>query len=83
MAAGEHELVAIGVLGTAIVVAQAAEVGPGQVHGDVVGRVGERPAEMAGLGIVAEQDQRHAGHEADVFQAFAVVGEAQRLNGGK
>ncbi len=81
VAARQHELVAVGMLGTAIVVAQSAEVGTGQMHGDVVGRVGQRSAEMAGLSVVAEQDQRHAGHEADVFQTLAVVGQVQRFNG--
>jgi Ser/Thr protein kinase RdoA (MazF antagonist) len=28
---------------------------------------------MAGLGIVAQQDQRHAGHEADIFQPATFV----------
>ena len=81
VAAGQHELVAVGMLGTAIVVAQAAEVGTGEMHGDVVGRVGQGSAEMPGLRVVAEQDQGHAGHEADVFQTLAVVGQGQRFNG--
>ena len=81
VAARQHELVAVGMFGTAIVVAQAAEIGTGQMHGDVVGRVGQRSAEMPGLGVVAEQDQGHAGHEADVFQTLAIVGQVQRFNG--
>ena len=80
MAARQHELVAVGMLGTPIVVAQAAEIGTRQMHRDVVRRVGQRSAEMPGLRIVAEQDQGHAGHEADVFQSLAIVGQAQRFN---
>ena len=53
MAAGEHELVAEGMLGAAIVVAQAAEFGSGEVRGDVEGRVGEGSAEVAGLRVIA------------------------------
>ena len=68
-------------LGPAIVVAQAAEFGTGKMHRDVVGRVGQRSAEMAGLGVVAEQHQRHAGHEADVFQTLAVVGQVSGSTG--
>ena len=77
--AGQHELVAEGMLGTAVIVAQAAEFRPGEMGRDVVRRVGERSAEMAGLGIVPQQDQRHAGHEPDVFQTFAVVGRGKPI----
>ncbi len=72
MAGGEHELVAVGVLRAAIVVAKAAEIGAGQMHGDVVGRVGERAAEVPGLGVVAQEHQGHARHAPDVFQVLAI-----------
>ena len=81
MAAGEHELVAEGMLGAAIVVAQAAEFGPGEMGGHVKGRIGQRSAEMTGLRIVAEQHQGHAGHVPDVFQAFAVKRRGQGFDG--
>ena len=80
MAASEHELVAIGMLGPAIVVAQATELGTGEMHRYVIGRVGQRTAEMPGLGIIAQQHERHAGHEADVLETLAIVVQAERLN---
>ncbi len=49
VARGEHELVAVGMFRTPVVVPQAAELRPGEVHRDVVGRIGKRPAEVAGL----------------------------------
>ena len=75
--AGEHELVAIGMLGTAIIVAQAAQLRPGQMDRHVVRRIRQRSAKVPGLGIIPQQHQRHAGHEPDVFQAFAVVGRGE------
>ena len=77
VACGEHELVAVGMLRAPVVVAKPAELGAGQVHGDVVRRVGERAAEVAGLGVVAEQRQRHARHEPDVFEPLFVFGIQQ------
>ena len=74
MAAGQHELVAVGMLGPPVVEAQAAQLRPGQVHRHVVRRVGERPAEVPGLRVVAQQHQGHARHEADVFQPFEIGG---------
>ena len=82
VAAGQHELVAEGMLGTAVVVAHAAQFRPGQVRRDVEGRVGQRPAEVPGLRIIPEQHQGHAGHVPDVFQAFPVERRVQRFNGG-
>ena len=77
MAAGEHELVAVRMLGPPVVEPQAAELRPGQMRRDVVRRVRQRSAEVPGLRVVAQQHQRHAGHEADVFQALPVVGRVQ------
>jgi hypothetical protein len=72
--AGQHELVAVGMLGTPVVEPQSAPLRPGQVRRHVVGRVGERPTEVPGLRVVTEQHQGHAGHEADVFQPFEIGG---------
>ena len=80
VAAGEHELVAEGMLGAAIVVAQATELGSGEVRGDVEGRVGEGSAEVPGLRVVAEQHQGHAGHVPDVFETFPAERHVQRFN---
>ena len=71
----------IGMLGTAIVVAQAAELRPHQMDRHVVGRVGQRSAEVPGLRIVAQQHQGHAGHEPDVFQALLVLARQTRSRG--
>ncbi len=60
--------------GTPIIVAQASQVRTRQVHGDIVRRVGQGPAEVAGLGVVAQHDQRHAGHVPDVFDIPEVLG---------
>ena len=49
VAGGEHEFVGIRVLGPAIVVVQATAPGADQMRGDVERRVGQRPAEVAGL----------------------------------
>ena len=73
MAGGEHELIAVGVFRTPVVVAEAAEFRTHQVRGHIVRRVGQRTTKMAGLRVIAEQDQGHARHIADVFQALAVV----------
>ena len=43
------------------------------MRGHVERRVGERPAEMPGLRVVAEQHERHAGHVADVFHVRLVL----------
>jgi hypothetical protein len=80
VAAGEHELVAEGMLRTAIVVAEAAEFGSGEMRGDIEGRVGEGSAEVAGLGVVAEEHEGHAGHVPDVFETFAAKRHVQRFN---
>ena len=77
VARGEHELVAIGMLRAPVVVAKAAEPGPGQVHRDVVGRVGERTAEVAGLRVIPEQGQGHARHEPDVLEPLFIFGVQQ------
>ncbi len=71
--AGEHELVAIGMLGTAIIVTQPAQFRPGEVYRHVVRRVRERTAKVPRLGIVPQQHQGHAGHEPDILHTFAVV----------
>ena len=46
----------------------------------VVRRVGQRPAEMAGLRIVAEQHQGHAGHVPDVFETVLREAHVQRAD---
>jgi hypothetical protein len=69
----QHELVAVGMLRAPVVVAESAQLGSGQVRGDVEGRVGQRAAEVPGLGIVAQQGESHAGHVADVFQSLPLV----------
>ena len=71
---GEHELVAVGMLRPAIVVAQAAKLRPGQVHRDVVRRIGERPAKVARLSVIPEQGQGHACHEPDVLEPMLILG---------
>ncbi len=73
MPRGQHELVAIRVLRTPIVEVQPAPIPPDEVRDDVEGRVGQRPTEMTRLCVVAEQHQRHAGHEADVFELLPVL----------
>ena len=75
--AGEHELVAERVLGAAVIVPQAAQIRPGKVQRDVVRRVGQRPAKMPRLSIIAHHHQGHAGHETDVIIALAVVRRGQ------
>ncbi len=77
MARGEHELVAIRMLRAPIVVVQPAPVAAREVRDDVERRVRQRPAEMAGLRVVAEQHQCHAGHEADVFELLQ-IGKSSR-----
>ena len=72
--AGQHEAVAKRVLGPAIVISQRAVLGSAEMQGHVVWRIGQRPAEVAGLGVVAQQHQRHRGHEPNVFDPIAVVG---------
>ncbi len=73
MAAGKHELVGVGVLRPPIVEPQSAQRGSGEMHGDVVGRVCQRPAEVSRLRVVPKQHQGHAGHEPHVFQALPIV----------
>src|SRR5215510_3492410 len=65
-------------LGAPVVIAEPAQLRPNQVRRDVEWRVGQRAAEMPGLGIVAEQREGHAGHVADVFQAAPLVGRPWR-----
>ena len=65
----------------AVVVPQAAELGPDQMQGDVVRRVGKRPAEVTGLGVVTQQHQGHARHEANIFDAVAIEAEMLRRGG--
>ena len=71
--AREHELVRERELGFAQVVAQPSQVGPGQVTGDVVGRIGQRPAEVARLRVIPHETQVHRGHEGDVVEPCAFV----------
>ena len=79
VAPGQQEAVGIGMLGAPVVVAQAAGLGAGQVQGDVVGGVGEGAPEVAGLGVVSQQSERHGGHEADLLEALRVVGRNRHL----
>jgi hypothetical protein len=60
-------------LRTAIVELQPAALATREMRHDVERRVGQRPAEMPGLRVIAEQHQRHAGHEADVLELLQVV----------
>src|SRR5262249_34961227 len=80
------ELVAVGMFRAAIVVVKTAAFAASQMRGDVERRVGERPAKMSGLRVVAEQDQRHARHETDVFELLLVAQveavDRSRRNGG-
>ena len=55
-------------LGAAIVKTQAAMLRPDQMRRHIERGIGERPAEMAGLGIIAHQHHGHACQEADIFQ---------------
>ena len=77
MAGGEHELVAVGMLRAPVIVAKAAERRPGQMHRDVVRRIGKRPAEVARLRVIPEQGQGHARHEPDVLEPLFVFGIQQ------
>jgi hypothetical protein len=69
----EHEFVAEGMFGLAVVIAQPSQLRPGQMERDVIGCVGQRPAKMARLGIVPEQHQGHAGHIPDVLKALVLI----------
>ena len=74
VAAGEQEAVRERVLGVTVVVAQPTGVGARQVECDVVRGVGQRPAEVAGLRVVAEQGEGHGGQKAHLLESFRVVG---------
>ena len=80
VAARQHELVAEGMFGAPVIVTQAAELRAGEVRGYVEWGVGERSAEVAGLRIVPQQHQGHAGHVPDVFEAFPAEGHVQRFD---
>jgi hypothetical protein len=73
VACRQHELVTVRMLGAPVVVPEPTQLGPGEVARHVERRIGERTAEMPGLGIVAEQGESHAGHVANVFQPLALV----------
>ena len=77
MAGGKHELVAVRMLRAPVIVAKAAKLRSGQVHRDVVRRIGERPAEVAGLRVIPEQGQGHARHEPDVLEPLFIFGVQQ------
>ena len=77
---GSHqEFIGVWMLGPAVIVAQAAQIRSRQVHRHVVRRVGQRPAEVAGLRVVAQQHQRHAGQKAGIFHAGQIARRHQRL----
>src|SRR5215469_14929856 len=78
MAAGQHELVAVRMFGSSIVVAETAQFGAHEVRRHIERRVRQRPAEVPGLRVVAEQREGHAGHEADVFQSLPLVRSIHR-----
>ena len=82
VARGQHELVAIRVLGASIVEVQAASIAAGEMRDDVERRIGQGSAEMSGLRVVAEQHQRHGGHEADVLELLQVA-EIERVDGSR
>ena len=70
---GEHELVAVGMLGAAVIEAEPSPVGAGQMCRDIERRVCQGPAKMSRLGVVAQEHERHAGHEAHVFQLSEIA----------
>ena len=74
---GQHELVAVGMFRTAVIVAQPAQIRPRQVHRDVIRRISQRPAKVPRLGIVAEHGQGHAGHVPDIFQILQILRRQQ------
>ena len=74
VAAGKQEAIRERVLGAAVVVTQPAGVGAGQVEGHVVGGVGQRSAEVAGLGVIPEQGKGHGGQETHLLEPVRVVG---------
>ena len=61
VASGEHEPVGIRMLGSAVVISQATQIRADEVACHSVWCVGERAAEVSGLGIVAEKHQCHGG----------------------
>ena len=71
--ARKHKPVRVGELGLAKVVPQSPQGWSSEVTGDVVGRVGQRPAEVARLRVVPHETEVHRGHEGDVVKAFAFV----------
>ena len=81
VAARQHELVAEGMLRAPVIVTQSAQFRSGKMRRDVEGRVRQRAAEMARLGIIPQQHQGHAGHVPDVFQAFPAERHIQWFNG--
>ena len=79
VACGEHEFVAVRVFGATVVETEASVLVTGKVRDDVERRVGQRPAKMAGLRVVAEPHESHAGHEADVFHSLPVVRQVEAV----
>ena len=70
---GEHELVAVGMFGTAVIEAEPSPVGAGEMRRDIERRVCQGAAKMSRLGVVAQEHERHAGHEAHVFQLSEIA----------
>jgi hypothetical protein len=81
MTGREHELVAVGMLGAAVVVTEAAQFGAGKMRDHIERRIGQRPAKVAGLRVVAKPHERHTRHEAHVFHALTVA--LQRRSGDR
>src|SRR6185437_5675214 len=83
MAARQHEFIGKGMLGTPVVVTESAETRTGQVGAYVVGRIGKRSAEMAGLRVVAEQYHGHAGHETHFVETLQQIVAVARFNASR
>ena len=51
------------------------------MRGNIERRIGQRSSEVPGLVIVAEQHERHARHEADVFESLPLFGRERFWRG--
>ena len=81
--ARQHEAVAIRMLRPSVVVSQRPVLRAAQVQRHVVRRIGQRPAEVPRLGVIAQQHQGHGGYEPNVFQSVpVVVGNLDAVLGG-
>ena len=73
VSARKHKSVGVGMLRMAVVIAQSAHIRPRQVQRHGVGRVCQRPAEVSGLRVVAQQHQRHSREEAHILHSALIV----------